>query len=206
MNNLNKLNFFKHSIMYFKFLLLKKISEKKEIIVPIQTQDKELLNALSSFHIQTLIDEELVLKVKKENSDEILIITDKGKSQLKKDYIDYQLDLLIMENTLGSYYSEKILNLKKDNISLIALYGASDTARSIINHLIKDGIKISCIIDDDVDKQENNFIGIPIISRDEISLYDFQAILVTAVEFEDQIKSKINQFFESKYKIYSLFN
>ena len=87
------LKYFIHSRSYFRFILLKKLDEDQGIILPIQSQDGELLNAMSIVHIQNLIEEKLAEKIITKGSTEILKITDKGKSQLKREFIDYQLDL-----------------------------------------------------------------------------------------------------------------
>ena len=80
--------------------------------MPIQSRDGELLNAMSIVHIQNLIEEKLAEKIKTKDSTEILKITDKGKSQLKREFIDYQLDLLTLEQSLGNYFSGKINNFR----------------------------------------------------------------------------------------------
>jgi len=199
-----ELRYFNHSRSYFRFLLLKKINEKAGLILPVYSQDPELLEAISIVHIQNLIEEGLVIK-KINNDTEVLLITEKGKSQLQRHFIDYQLDLLSLEQNLGEFYLEKIKKLKRKNIRSVALYGASDTAQSFINYLINSGINIACILDDDENKQSNNFFGFPIISRENASLYTFDAIVITTVAFRDEIKSKINQSFGLSYKVITLF-
>jgi len=199
------LKYFIHSRSYFRFILLKKLDEDQGIILPIQSQDGELLNAMSIVHIQNLIEEKLAEKIITKGSTEILKITDKGKSQLKREFIDYQLDLLTLEQSLGNYFSGKINKIKGKNVHQLALYGASDTAQSIINYLVNNGFNISCIIDDDIKKQNNEFHGFPIVSRDNISSYNFDTIIITTVEYHHEVKSKIDQSFSSKYQIISLF-
>ena len=49
------LKYFIHSRLYFRFILLKKIDELEGLILPIQSQDDELLDAMSIIHIQNLI-------------------------------------------------------------------------------------------------------------------------------------------------------
>ena len=205
MQNKPELKYFYHSRLYFRFILLKKIDEQEGIILPVQSQDSELLLAMSITYIQNIVEEGLVKKVENEDATEILVITEKGKSQLQQDHIDYQLDLLALEQSLGDYYYKKIGILKEKNIKSVALYGASDTAQSFLNYLINNGINIACILDDDESKHTNNYFGFPVISTEEVSLYTFDAIIITTVKFQDEIKSRINQSFGSKYKVIPLF-
>jgi len=206
MQKIPELNYFNHSQSYFRFILLKKIDEQEGLLLPVQSQDSELLKAISNVQIKKIIEEGLAKKIKNEDTTEILIITEKGKSQLQKDHIDFQLDLLALEQNLGDYFLKKIKMLKDNNLQTIALYGASDTAQSFLNYLKINGFNITCIIDDDEKKQSELFFGFQVISRANASLNKCDAIVITTIEFEDEIKLKINQSFGSKYKVLSLFN
>jgi len=87
---------------------------------------------------------------------------------------------------------------------LVALYGASDTALSLLGYLEKSGIKIACIIDDDQEKQGSEFEGLSIISQSELANHSIDAILITSVAFEEEIKSNIISSFGETYRMYTL--
>ena len=93
-------------------------------------------------HIQNLIDDGLAVKELWEDNVETLIITKKGKSVLQIHVVDYQLDLMNLEQDLGNFYSEIIKRLNDDNIQSIALYGATDTARTFLRYLKNNKFKI----------------------------------------------------------------
>ena len=206
MNKKYELRYFNCSRSYYHFILLRKLDNLGGIQIPIQSEDSKLLNAVSVIHIQNLIDEGLAKKETGKDGEDILNITKKGRSVLQIHFIYYHLDLLKLEKDLGNFYSEKIIKLKKEKVKSLAVYGATDTARSLLRYLKNSGFKIVCIIDDKYNEAYDNFFGIPVISNEKVDSYTFDAILITTVVFQDQFKFNINQSFGSKYKLLSLFD
>lgn len=206
MNQDSELNFFKHSHHYYRFIFLKKIDELGHLNLPIHSNDTEFLRAVSKIHIQNLISDGLLKKNTGDDNSAFLELTIPGQRQLRKHFIDYQLDLLKLEKQLGDFYSDKITKLKQENVRKIALYGASDTAQSFLKYLQNQGFETVCFIDDDPQKQGNSFLNLPVISPQSIDEFRIDAVVISTVEFQDKIAHKMKSSFGSKYKILALFD
>tara|TARA_B100000579_G_scaffold390927_1_gene365767 strand:- start:767 stop:1369 length:603 start_codon:yes stop_codon:yes gene_type:complete len=199
--NKDELIYFTHTQQFYRFIILKKIDENKSISIPIELDDNEFLEAISKVHINNLLEEGLI--VSEEGS---LKLSQEGLSALNKHYIDYQISLMNLSNNLGEFYSNKINWLKREIIGSVALYGASDTSKSFFNFIKNAEIKLECVIDDDPEKQNNKYLGLPVVSLNQIDEFSVQTIIISSVQFQKEIKEKAINKFDGKYKIINLFN
>ena len=199
--NKNDLIYFSHTQEFYRFIILKKIDENKSVYIPIESEDNEFLEAISKVHINNLLEEGLIVLEKSS-----LKLTNNGISVLNKHYIDYQISLINISKNLGEFYSNKINWLKKEIIGTVALYGASDTSKSFFNFIKNAEIKLKCVIDDDLKKQNNKYLGLPVVSADEVVNFSIQSIIISSVQFQNEIKEKAIKKFDGKYKIINLFN
>ena len=199
--NKDELIYFTHTQQFYRFIILKKIDENKSISIPIELEDNEFLEAISKVHINNLLEEGLI--VSQEGS---IKLTEDGLSALNKHYIDYQISLMNLSNNLGEFYSNKINWLKREIIGSVALYGASDTSKSFFNFIRNAEIKLECVIDDDPEKQNNKYLGLPVVSLNQIDEFSVQTIIISSVQFQKEIKEKAIDKFDGKYKIINLFN
>jgi hypothetical protein len=199
--NKDELIYFTHTQQFYRFIILKKIDENKSINIPIELEDNEFLEATSKVHINNLLEEGLI--VSQEGS---IKLTEDGLSALNKHYIDYQISLMNLSNNLGEFYSNKINWLKREIIGSVALYGASDTSKSFFNFIKNAEIKLECVIDDDPKKQNNKYLGLPVVSLNQIDEFSVQTIIISSVQFQKEIKEKAIDKFDGKYKIINLFN
>ena len=199
--NKDELIYFTHTQQFYRFIILKKIDENKSINIPIELEDTEFLEATSKVHINNLLEEGLI--VSQEGS---IKLTQDGLSALNKHYIDYQISLMNLSNNLGEFYSNKINWLKREIIGSVALYGASDTSKSFFNFIKNAEIKLECVIDDDPKKQNNKYLGLPVVSLNQIDEFSVQTIIISSVQFQKEIKEKAIDKLDGKYKIINLFN
>ena len=199
--NKDDLIYFTHTNQYHRFIILKKIDENELLSIPIESDDEELLEAISKVHINNLLEEGLII-----SHEGFLKLTKDGIYSLNNHYIDYQIRLINLSKNLGEFYSSKIDWLKKEIIGNVALYGASDTSKSFFNFIKNAGIKLECVIDDDINKQNNSYLGLPVVSVDDIENFSIETIVISSVVFQKEIKEKAVRKFEGKYKIINLFN
>ena len=199
--NKNNLIYFTHTNQYYRFIILKKIDENGLLSIPIESDDDELLEAISKVHINNLLEEGLII-----SHEGFIKLTKDGIYSLNNHYIDYQIRLINLSKNLGEFYSSKIDWLKKEIIGNVALYGASDTSKSFFNFIKNAGIKLECVIDDDTNKQNNSYLGLPVVSVDDIENFSIQTIVISSVVFQKEIKEKAVRKFKGKYKIINLFN
>lgn len=199
--NKDELIYFTHTQQFYRFIILKKIDENKSINIPIELEDNEFLEATSKVHINNLLEEGLIV-----SQEGCVKLTEDGLSALNKHYIDYQISLMNLSNNLGEFYSNKINWLKREIIGKVALYGASDTSKSFFNFIKNAEIKLVCVIDDDPKKQNNKYLGLPVVSLNQIDEFSVQTIIISSVQFQKEIKEKAINKFDGKYKIINLFN
>ena len=199
--NKDDLIYFTHTNQFHRFIILKKIDENELLSIPIESDDEELLEAISKVHINNLLEEGLII-----SHEGFLKLTKDGIYSLNNHYIDYQIRLINLSKNLGEFYSSKIDWLKKEIIGNVALYGASDTSKSFFNFIKNAGIKLECVIDDDINKQNNSYLGLPVVSVDDIENFSIETIVISSVVFQKEIKEKAIRKFEGKYKIINLFN
>ena len=122
--NKDDLIYFTHTNQFYRFIILKKIDENQLLSIPIESDDDELLEAISKVHINNLLEEGLII-----SHEGFLKLTSDGISALNNHYIDYQISLINLSKNLGEFFSSKINWLKKEIIGNVALYGASDTSK-----------------------------------------------------------------------------
>ena len=199
--NKDDLTYFTHTNQFYRFIILKKIDENGLLSIPIESDDEELLEAISKVHINNLLEEGLII-----SHEGFLKLTKDGIYSLNNHYIDYQISLINLSKNLGEFYSSKIDWLKKEIIGNVALYGASDTSKSFFNFIKNAGIKLECVIDDDINKQNNSYLGLPVVSVDDIENFSIETIVISSVVFQKEIKEKAVRKFKGKYKIINLFN
>ena len=199
------ISYFENTFKYYQFIVLKKISELQEIDLPIDTEDAELLKALTFVHIQNLINDKLIEKYPKGNS-VCLQLTKAGELALKKHYIDYQLDLLKLENILGNFFCDLVGKLKEENIQNVALYGASDTTFSIYRYLTNNNIKVACVLDDDKRKHGQRIYDSEVVDPKNIDKYTVDALIISTVQYQEELYKRVKGSKGNKYKIVKLFN
>ena len=200
MKNRNS-KYFSHTQQYYRFVILKTINESGPIEMPIDIDDPALIDAISNAHIHNLLNDGFL-----DSTNGELKLTAKGEASLHRHYIDYQIDLLNLSKNLGDFYFEKVNRLVKKVKGKAALYGASDTSRSIFAYIQNAGIELECVIDDDLKKQRNDYLGLPVISIDVLDQYLVETVIISTIEFQDKIKEKMVEKFDDKYKIITLFD
>ena len=198
--NKNKLSYFTYTKKYYQFIILKKIDENGFVKIPLENEDSELIEAISQVHLNNLLNEDYLYLDKNK-----LKLTDLGVSTLNKHFIDYQISIMNLSKDLEKFYSNKITWLKKEIVGSVALYGASDTSKSFFNFIKNAGIKLECVIDDDKNKQNKNYLKLPVISIDELEKFSVKTIIISSIKFQKKIKNNINANIHNKYKIINLF-
>jgi len=199
---INKMTeYFNYTQQYYRFVVLKKIDELGSVYVPIELDDHEFIDAISKVHINNLLKDGFL-----ESKNESLSLTPQGKAALNKHYIDYQINLMNLSNNLGDFYAEKINRLTGEVKGSAALYGASDTSKSIFNYVQNAGINLECVIDDNPKKQNEKYLELPVISMDALDQFNVETIIISSIEFQDKIKEKTVKKFGDKYMIITLFD
>ena len=96
--NKDDLIYFTHTKQFYQFIILKKIDERGLLSIPIESDDDELLEAISKVHINNLLEEGLII-----SEGGFLKLTIDGMSSLNNHYIDYQISLINLSKNLGEF-------------------------------------------------------------------------------------------------------
>ena len=198
--NKNKLSYFTYTKKYYQFIILKKIDENGFVKIPLENEDSELIEAISQVHLNNLLNEDYLYLDKNK-----LKLTDLGVSTLNKHFIDYQISIMNLSKDLEKFYSNKITWLKKEIVGSVALYGASDTSKSFFNFIKNAGIKLECVIDDDKNKQNKNYLKLPVISIDELEKFSVKTIIISSIKFQKKLKIILMQIFIINIKLLIFF-
>ncbi|MBY0496007.1 MAG: hypothetical protein K2Y23_17505 [Cyanobacteria bacterium] len=142
--------------------------------------------ALDHVPLSRLIDDGLVtLTANGDHS--VMRLTPVGLSYLRGLVIDYHLELMDRRAASNEFFSDLVEKLKRAGCRRIALYGASDTAKVLLDFLKSSPIEAVAVLDDDPIKQGDTFSGVPIVAPSKLSLFDYDSVVVTTVLFQDKI-------------------
>ena len=116
----------------------------------------------------------------------------------RKNYlsITYFHELLELYRLAEENIEKFLLGLEAKGLKDILIYGAGEVAETILGVLKnrKDKpLKVLALIDDDIDRQNNEMLGYRIISRDQIENYKHDGIVITSYTFEDDIREKLEE-------------
>lgn len=78
----------------------------------------------------------------------------------------------------------------------ILLYGAGEVSETIIGVITereKTNLKVIAIIDDDIEKQGENWFGYKVMDRSKISKCNHDAIVITSYTFEEDILNRLKE-------------
>ena len=98
----------------------------------------------------------------------------------------------------------KLLNdkLLDEGINKVALYGAGNHTRSILNHKIINS-KVSAIFDDNA--LFSDIDGIPVIHPDNENLQDYEALIISSDYFEKQMKKRAKEWLPENKKLLTIY-
>lgn len=136
-------------------------------------------------------------------------ITPKGIKRKNYLLINYMKELLDLYQLAKANVERFLLNIENKGFHDILLYGAGEVAETILG-VIRDGnrgkLNVIALVDDNADLQGKDLLGFNIISREDISIYDADGILVTSYAYEDTILEKLKELNYPQEKVIRFFN
>lgn len=129
----------------------------------------------------------------------------------RKNYllINYMRELLDLYKLAKENVENFLSEIEGKGNNKILIYGAGEVAETILGVIRdrnKDTLKVLAVIDDDETMQNKELLGFKIISREDISKYDHDAVVITSYAFEDEIRQKLKELNYSEDKIIRFFN
>ena len=201
-------SFFKPTPLHKEFLLLQMIEKNSNV-----TQ-REIASAIgvSPAMVNKYLDEFENKGLIKRSYESIKVvkyyITEEGKTRKKLLNISYLESALDVYNDAKDdcyRFFESIISKGYKNI---LFYGAGEVAEimlSVINNDKSININVLAIIDDDINKQNKTLINKTIISLEETSNYNYDAILISTYNNSSKLYKKLLELNYDENKILEFF-
>jgi hypothetical protein len=178
-------DFLKLTASYHEMQLLLAINRRNGLRLPINPHEL-LPGTLDNVPVSRLLDDG-VATLASDGAGTILRLTEQGVSHLRGVLVDYHLELMRLRADTDEFFQALVDALTRACCSQIVLYGASDTARVLLDFLQDSKIKVTAIVDDDVTKQGREFGGVPVKAPQELDHLDFDTVVVTTVMYQEGI-------------------
>jgi DNA-binding MarR family transcriptional regulator len=206
---MNKNQFFKPTVLYKEYMILDMIEKNSRVTQREISKEIGIALSMVNDHLDEYEKNKLIKRVKHSTKHVEYLITKKGSERRKLLNIWY----------LQSSY--KIYSSAKDNIESfltqiiakgfrrILLYGAGEVAEIMLQVLNSDKtlqLEVLSIIDDDANKTGQVLLNRTIISKNEISNYDHDGILVASYKHHEAINEGLQQIGYPKMKTINFFD
>lgn len=129
----------------------------------------------------------------------------------RKNYllINYMRELLDLYQLAKENVENFLYHIEEQEYKNILLYGAgavAETILGVIRDSNKETLNVLALIDDNKSLQYSDLLGYKIISREDISGYNADAVVVTSYAYEDDILEKLSEINYPEEKIIRFFN
>ena len=161
-------------------------------------------SSLEHLPIARLIEDK-ILEIRESGGGQTIGLTPLGMTHMRRLVIDYHLELMSLRKTSDDFFRDRVKALSAASCRRILLYGASDTARALIEFLQDSTISVVGIVDDDSSKHGLLIGGVQVFSPADIINTSFDTLVVTAVAFEQEILRKTTATVPPERKIVGLF-
>lgn len=190
-------------------IILEQIFQNKYIK---QKELADCVNAAPSMvnlYISSLEKSKHIIRNYKSSRDIEYAITKKGISRKNYLQMSYLYELLKLYNLAKERVEEFITDIEDRNFRSLLLYGAGEVAETVLT-IMKDmpdcKLRISAILDDDVQKQGKKLFGYEIVNPARINDYKVDAIVITSFTYEHDIYGRIKSAGFDEEKIISFFD
>jgi len=160
-------------------------------------------------YIKQLEKEGFLIKKKKTRRNVEYIITKKGIERKNYLLVTYMNELIELYNLTKINIELFVKNMIKRNYKNCVFYGAGETAKVIIK-VIKDMPKLDFelmfLVDDDINKQGENFGGYDVFNNEKLKECDIDTVIITSCVYEKKIRDMLRKLNYSEEKIVSFFN
>jgi len=208
-SHLSDNQFFKPTVLYKEYMILDMIEKNPHITQREISQAIGIAVSMTNFYLDTYEKNKLIIRKKHSTKTVEYFVTKKGSERrkllniwyLKSSQAVYQSavdNILLFLNVLVSKGYKKILLYPAGEVTEIIL--------KVINDTPSCNIDIVAIVDDDGDKRNTELLSKKIISKEDISFYQHDSILISSYKHHEVLldnllsmnypKAKITQFFD----------
>lgn len=201
-------SFFKSTPLYKEYLLLSTITTNTKIT---QRKIASLIDvslAMVNYYLDEYEAKGLIERSYSSKKDVLYTVTKKGEERKKYLNMQYLEAALAVFNEAKKECFMLLENVITKGYKTVLFYGAGEVAEMLLTAIKNENTDISvcAIIDDDVNKIGNTLLGVPIISIDDVTKYDYEVILISSytncIEINQKLmergfeKERIIKFFE----------
>ncbi|MDY0277604.1 MAG: winged helix-turn-helix transcriptional regulator [Acholeplasma sp.] len=204
-----KENFFKPTMLYKEYMILDLVEKNKDITQREISKTVGIAVSMVNDYINDYEKKGLIKRKRHSTKNVEYFVTRKGTERRKL------LNIWYLKSAHSVYLSAK------DNITMflnqiidkgfkrILLYGAGEVAEIMLQVMNDDNtlpLEVIAVIDDDKEKQNAIIVNTPIISTDQIKLYEHDGILVSSFKHHVSINNKLISIKYNKKNIINFFD
>lgn len=187
-------NFFKPTPLYKEYLVLDMIEKRPNITQRVISEALGVSVSMINYYLDEYEKKGYIKRKYHSTKSVEYNITKKGLEQRKL------LNIRYLKSSHMVYLSAKdniVVFLKQiadRGFHKILLYGAGEVAEIILQSMSDDffvPISVIAVIDDDLNKQGKKIVGIPIISINNIGVFEHDGILISSYTHHRIIRSKL---------------
>ena len=202
-------SFFKPTLLYKEFMILDLIEKDANIT---QREISKIIGvavSMTNAYIENFVKKGLIKKRKHSTKTVEYFVTKKGAERRKL------LNIWYLKSSHEVYLSAKDNIIKFLNqiinkgFKKILLYGAGEVAEIMLQVMNDDNnipLEVLAVVDDDSSKQNDTIVNKPIISSDQIDIFEHDGILVSSYKHHDAINSKLDLINYDKNNIINFFD
>lgn len=207
-DSMDKEQFFKPTPLYKEFMILDLISKNSEVTQRVMAEGLDVSVSMINLYLEDYEKRKLIRREYRSPKDVRYEITKKGLERKKV------LNIGFLKSAQTIYYParDNILafldQIVQKGFKKILLYGAGEVAEILLQVIFGSQEKelvVLAIIDDDLEKQGKNFMNVPVISREQMSSYEYDGILISSYSNHSVIFQKIKQIISDEKKILNYF-
>jgi FlaA1/EpsC-like NDP-sugar epimerase len=164
---------------------------------------------MTNFYLDQYEKDKLIKRVKHSTKTVEYFVTKKGSERRKVLNISYLNSSQKLYNSAKENIESFLLQIESKGFKNILLYGAGEVCEILLNAIKSSkvvNIKAQAIVDDNLDKIGHKIGSTYIISRESISDYEHDGILISSYTNNEIIYNKLMQLGYSKDKIIQFFS
>ncbi len=187
-------SFFKPTLLYKEFMILDLIEKDANIT---QREISKIIGvavSMTNAYIENFVEKGLIKKKKHSTKTVEYFVTKKGMERRKLLNIWYlksshEVYLSAKDNIIK--FLDQIIN---KGFKKILLYGAGEVAEIMLQVMNDDNnipLEVLAVVDDDINRQNEIIVNLPIISKENINQYEHDGILVSSYKHHEVIRRNL---------------
>ena len=202
-------NFFKPTALYKEYMILDMIEKNANITQREMSQSIGIAVSMVNDYLDQYEKQKLIIRKKHSTKTVEYFVTKKGSERRKVLNISYLNSSQKLYNSAKENIESFLVQIESRGFKNILLYGAGEVCEILLNAIKSSkvvSIKAQAIVDDNIDKIGNKIGSTGIISRESISQYQHDGILISSYTNNESIYNKLMLAGYSKDKIIQFFS